>query len=152
MTAQSLIICIGNDLVADDGVGSKVYQQLLKQELPASVRLLFLGLGGLDLIEQMQGEENLIVVDAVQFGVDAGTVHNIAWKDLPHMENRPVSGHGIGVREALDICRHLYPEKMPKSCSLIGIEGTCFNELGNSLSPDVASAIPQAIKEIEQLL
>lgn len=152
MTMKSLVICIGNDLVADDGVGSKIHQQLLEKNLSPSVRLLFLGLGGLDLIEQMEGEENLIVVDAVQFGVDAGTVHNIAWKDLPHMDHRPVSGHGIGVREALDICKRLYPERMPKKCSLIGIEGSCFNELGGSLSPAVASSVPKAIKEIEKLL
>jgi len=149
---KSLVICIGNDLVADDGVGSKIYQELLTQNLSSSVRLLFLGLGGLDIIEQMEGEENLIVVDAVQFGVNTGTVHNIAWKDLPHMESRPVSGHGIGVREALDICKRLYPERMPKKCCLIGIEGSCFNELGGSLSPAVASAIPQAIIEIKKSL
>lgn len=149
---RSLVICIGNDLVADDGVGSKIYQELLAKDLPCSVRLLFLGLGGLDLIEEMEGEENLIVVDAVQFGVAVGTVHNIAWKDLPHMENRPVSGHGIGVREALDICKRLYPERMPKKCALIGIEGSCFNELGGSLSPAVASSVPQAVREIEKLL
>lgn len=149
---KSLIICIGNDLVADDGVGAKIYAQLLNSDLPSSARLLFLGLGGLDLIEQLEGEENLIVVDAVQFGVTTGTVHKITWNDLPHMAPRPVSGHGIGVREALDICKRLYPERMPQKCWLIGIEGNCFNELGGSLSPAVSAAIPEAVKEIENLL
>ncbi len=87
---DTLIICIGNALAADDGAGAGVYEELERTGLPKGTRLCFLGLGGLDLLEELAGEHQLIVVDAVQLGGDAGTVHVLDWQDIPVMGPRPV--------------------------------------------------------------
>lgn len=150
--SSALVVCIGNDLAADDGVGREIFLQLSQEVLPEGVRLSFLGLGGIDLIEQLEGEEKLIVVDAVQFGVEVGSVHLLDWDSLPHMAPRPVSGHGIGVREAVEVCKRLYPERVPQKTWLVGIEGGCFDELGGSLSPEVKKAVPEAIRIILRLI
>ena len=150
--SSALIVCIGNDLAADDRVGYEIHLQLAKEELPEGTQLTFLGLGGIDLIDQLNGEEKLIVVDAVQFGVAIGTVHMLDWNNLPYMEPRPVSGHGIGVREAIEICKRIYPERVPGNTWLVGIEGCCFDELGCGLSPAVSKAIPEAVRTVLGLL
>lgn len=147
-----LIVCIGNELVADDGVGRAVYQRLMERPLPAGVRLAFLGLGGIDLLEELAGEELLIVVDGVQLGGPAGTVHLLGWDQLPATPARPVSGHGIGIREALGVGAVLYPERVPQDIRLIGIEGSCFNRLGAGLTEAVARAVPEAVAAIMGLL
>jgi len=148
----SLIVCIGNDLVADDGVGYAVYDALIGTLLPEGTRVKLLGLGGMDLLEQMAGEPHLIVVDAVQFGTDPGTIHVLDWDQLPAMEARPVSGHGIGVREAIEVAKRIYPEKVPQKIHLVGVEGECFDQLGKGLTPTVSSAIPKAVETIVSLL
>ena len=147
-----LIVCIGNELAADDGVGRAVYELLLEQPLPDKVRLTFLGLGGIDLLEELAGEELLIVVDGVQLGSPAGTVHRLGWDQLPATSPRPVSGHGIGIREALGIGTILYPERVPQNIYLVGIEGSCFNRLGGGLTAAVARAVPEAVAVIMALL
>ncbi len=149
---KTLIVCIGNDLAADDGVGREIFLELTGRDLPAGVRPVFLGLGGIDLIEQLEGEEQLIVVDAVQFGEPAGTVHTLDWDSLPYMAPRPVSGHGIGVREAIEVCRKLYPEKVPEKTWLVGVEGECFDQLGVGLSPAVKGAVVKAVDVVLGLL
>ncbi|MGL1930440.1 MAG: hydrogenase maturation protease [Desulfotalea sp.] len=149
---STLIVCIGNDFVADDGIGQVIYSELLKQNLPDHCRIVFLGLGGVDLIEKMDGEQKLIVVDAVQFGAETGTIHKFDWLSLPALDHRPVSGHGIGVREALEICSKLYPERLPKMSWLIGVEGECFDQLGTGLSPAVSKVIPDAVASIMELI
>ena len=150
--ATALILCIGNDLVADDGAGKAVYDHLIKSRLPEGTRLSFLGLGGIDLLEEINGEDLLVVVDAVQLGAVPGTVHVLGWDDLPFMEPRPVSGHGIGVREAIEVGRRLYPGKTPRRIHLVGIEGLIFNQLGQGLTPEVAAAVPRAVAEVLRLL
>lgn len=151
MSVNSLVICIGNDLVADDGVGHVVYGELRRRDLPEGTRLKLLGLGGMALIGEFSGEELLVVVDAVQFGVAPGTVHLLGWDDLPKGGSH-VSCHGIGIREAIEVSRKLYPESSPKSVCLVGIEGQCFDQLGEGLTPEVAAGIPTAVDSILEIL
>ncbi len=147
-----LVVCIGNDLVADDGVGQAVYNSLVDISVSKGVRLEYLGLGGMDLIEQINGEDLLIVVDAVQLGADVGTVHILDWDQLPAMGPRPVSGHGIGIREAIEVSKRLYPERVPVEIYLVGIEGACFNQLGIEMTGEVKDAVPLAVRIVCDLL
>jgi len=89
----ALIVCIGNDLVADDGAGQAVHASLEAISLAAGTRLVFLGLGGIDLLEVMNGEDLLVVIDAVQLGAAPGFVHVLDWQAIPALGPRPVSGH-----------------------------------------------------------
>ncbi len=149
--ASSLVVCIGNELVADDAVGHALYQRLTEESLGGEVRLSLLGVGGMAVVDELTGEDRLIVVDAVQFGSTPGTVHVLDWDQIPCSGMRPVSGHGIGIREALQVCRKLFPEKAASEAWLVGIEGECFNRVGAGLSPKVRDALPQAVERIVQL-
>lgn len=149
---RSLIICIGNELVADDGAGFAVYEALQQTGLQEDVRLIFLGLGGIDLLDAIDGEDMLVVVDGVQLGGEPGTVHVLDWDSIPAREERPVSGHGIGVREAINVAERLYPEKVPGNTFLVGLEGRCFDRLGQGLSQEVADSVPRAVEVIRQLI
>ena len=149
---RGLIVCIGNDLVADDGIGHAVYAMLKKRALPQGVRVSLLGVGGMDLLEELDGEEILVVVDAVQFGASPGTLQVLAWDQIPTKEVRPVSGHGIGVKEALQVCRKLYPERAAQTIYLAGIEGACFDQVGAGLTPEVERAVPIMVDEIVALV
>lgn len=150
--SRALIVCIGNALAADDGAGHAVFRQLGRGRLPAGAELRFIGLGGIDLLEELAGEELLIVVDAVQFGAMPGTVHVLNWEQLPTADLRPVSGHGIGVREAIEVGRRLYPERIPEKIVLVGIEGKCFDQLLEQLTAEVAAAIPAAASTVFELV
>ncbi len=150
--SNKIVVCIGNDLVADDGVGHVIYHILVEGGIPEDTTIKLLGLGGMDLLDHIHGEELLVVVDAVQLGGDAGTVHVLEWQDIPTLELRPVSGHGIGIREAIHVAGRLYPETVPKRIFLVGVEGQCFNQLGKGLSPAVKKSVPDAVSRIRQLL
>jgi hydrogenase maturation protease len=152
VTTRTLVVCIGNDLVGDDGVGHEIFRQLSKRALPPGVRVCLLGLGGIDIIDHLDGEQLLIVVDAVQLGQPAGTVQVLPWEDIPASDLRPVSGHGIGIREALQVCRRLYPDKAAKNVYLVGVEGSCFNELGAGLTDIVRRAVPEAVGRVVELI
>ena len=148
--AHALIVCIGNDLLADDGVGHAVFR-VLDAQLPADTRLKLLGLGGMSLLDELRGEEHLVVVDAVQFGAAAGTIHVMDWSMLPSSSSH-VSCHGIGIREAIEVSQKLYPDITPKTVHLVGIEGRCFDRLGEGLGAEVAAAVEPAAAAVLDLL
>lgn len=152
MIIRSLVVCIGNDLVADDAIGHEIYRLLNERALPEGVRVCLLGVGGMDLLDEVNGEDLLIVVDAVQFGAAPGSVHVLDWEKIPSNQLRPVSGHGIGVKEALQVCRKLYPEKAAGSVYLVGVEGQCFDMVGAGLTPAVLAGLPEAVEKIIALL
>jgi hydrogenase maturation protease len=143
---------VGNGLVADDAVGGAVAACLAPADLPPGVRVEVLGTGGLALLDGLDGEDVLIVVDAVQLGAAAGTLHVLDWDALPSAPGQAVSAHGIGVREAIDVGRMLCPERMPGRVVLVGIEGACFDRLGGAMTPEVAVAVPRAAAAVAKLV
>lgn len=146
---SALVVCIGNELIADDAIGFEVYNLLKVMDLPDNVRIEFSGVGGLALLDLLGGDEKmLVVVDAVQFGAPAGTVHCLPWDNLPSFGSSSISVHGIGLKEAIDIGKALYPELIPPSIVLVGIEGRCFNRMRDSMTPETAAAADKAVEYI----
>lgn len=150
-SSSSLVVCVGNALVADDAAGPAVHEALLALGLPAATSLRLLGVGGLALLDELGGEELLVAVDAVHLGAPPGTVHEMDFDALPKA-GPAVTSHGIGLREAIEVGRRLYPERMPRRVVLVGIEGRCFDGLGEPMSPAVAAAIPAAAERVRELV
>lgn len=153
LTPRVLIVCIGNDLVGDDAAGCEVYRALNNEDLPENISLLNLGVGGISLLDHLNGTySTLIIVDAVRFGGTPGTVHRNTLASLPPTHHGAVSVHGLGIRELIDAGMILYPERMPRNIVCVGIEGTNFNECGVPLSVPVQEAIGKAVDVIRDTL
>ncbi len=144
---RTIIICIGNELIADDAVGFEIYHQLAG----CNARLEYCGVGGIDMLPLLEGETDLIVVDAVQLGAAPGTIHVIPWNLLPGGSNA-ISAHGLGLRETIEIGNLLYPQVMPEHITLVGIEGRCFNRTREYMTGDVQDAICTAVNTIRELI
>ncbi len=143
-----LVACIGNSLVADDAVGPAVYERLAAGSLPAGVRVALLGVGGLSLLDTLHGERVLLVVDAVRFGAPPGTIHVMDWENIPGAPGLPVTAHGIGVREAIEIGKLIGDRRVPDKVTLVGVEGRRFDGIGEPMAPEVAAAVAPAAEMI----
>lgn len=144
---RAIVVCIGNELIADDAAGFEVYRRL--SPLPARVE--YLAVGGIDLISLLEGESDLIVVDAVQLGAPPGTVHVIPWEELPSGAAE-ISSHGVGLKEAIEIGKILVPEQIPERVTLVGIEGCCFNRTREFMTREVAEAMDLAVYKVRELV
>lgn len=144
---RTIIICIGNELIADDAAGFEIYNLLAG----CSARLEFCGVGGIDMLPLLDGESDMIVVDAVQFGSPPGTIHVIPWDSLPRNSSQ-ISAHGLGLRETIEIGTILYPQTMPERITLVGIEGRCFNRTREYMTDEVQCAIGTAVATIKKLI
>lgn len=145
---RSIVVCVGNELIADDAAGHEVYLRLVEKGFHGRVE--YCGVGGIDMLPLLNGESDLVVVDAVQLGAEPGTVHVIPWDALPPADGA-VSAHGLGLRETLEICRILYPERMPERVTLVGIEGRCFNLTREHMTEAVARSIDRAAAMVNEI-
>ena len=147
--AHTLIIGIGNRYRGDDAFGCIVASEL-------SGFLLF----GVQCIEHdgepaalmdcWQGAQNVVLIDAVSSGADAGKIFhfNLVRQALPEEFNL-YSTHAFGVPQAVELARAL--KKLPPEISFIGVEGECF-DAGEQLSVPLLKAKDAVIANILDLL
>ncbi|RNC29027.1 MAG: Hydrogenase 2 maturation protease [Candidatus Dichloromethanomonas elyunquensis] len=111
MTAKSpkiMIMGVGNVLLSDEGLGVYFLQNLKQENLPDNVELLEGGTAGLELVHLIREVDYLIIIDAVNAGVQPGSIFRFrpdAIKVLP--ENYEVSFHQVGIMEVLTLANIL---------------------------------------------
>ena len=70
-----LVAGVGNVLDGDDGFGVELAWRLARRELPAGVKVIETGIGGMSLVQElMQGYDAVLLLDAHQAGGAPGTL------------------------------------------------------------------------------
>lgn len=150
-----LLIGIGQSLRGDDAAGLEAVRlwQARYQVggLHKDVQVELVELPGMELLGLLQGARYALIVDAVQSGALAGTLHILSPDQLRAFPREASSAHGFGVEEALALGEKLMPSLMPGELALLGIE-VANTGLGQQLSPEVAEVLPKAASLIEQLI
>jgi hydrogenase maturation protease len=78
VAGRTLIACLGNIFLGDDGFGVAVARRLAGEDLPAGTRLTDYGIRGMHLAYDLaDGWDTTILVDATQQGGEPGTVYLI---------------------------------------------------------------------------
>ena len=143
------IIGLGNVLRGDDAAGILVARHLrgLRQK---GIETVEIESGGPELLEYIEGADLAILIDAVQSGSKAGTIHFLDVTEGPiGLIVVPHSTHGINILETLELGRVL--QRFPKRVLLYGIEAGCV-EIGERLSPQVNKAVKRVATRIRTAL
>ena len=149
---KTLVIGLGNPLVSDDSVGLRVAAELksrLADRPDVDVDEDFWG--GLRLMERMAGYERAIVIDAIVTGAEPGTIHHLTPDAIP--TQRSASAHDVNLSTALEFGRQAglsLPEN--ENILLIGIEVENVLDFGETCTPAVQAAVPNAVQEVLQAL
>lgn len=142
--SRPLVVCVGDPVRGDDGVGPAVARAL--REAAPDVRVIEAAGEAAGLLGCWAGEESVVLVDALRAGEPAGTVRVLdALARDPACSAAATSSHGLGVAEAVALGRVL--GRLPGRLVVVGVAGERF-DLGTGLSPEVASAVPSAVEEV----
>ncbi len=135
-----MVIGVGNDWRRDDAAGLAVVRMLRERPCPG-LRLVELHGEPAALLDRWEGEERVVLVDAVSSGAPPGTIHRLdATTCALAGELHRSSSHHLSVAEAVELGRVL--DRLPAALELIGIEGSSF-EAGRGLAPQVELAAEQ---------
>jgi len=146
------ILCLGNELVRDDGVGIRIGNILMGLPLPPDVRVELAPQLGFDLLDVVAGAERVILVDAMSTGRPPGTCVTLEGQAIERYNTGTSLSHTIGIAELMALARKLAPERPEATLHFVGVEGIAFAEYGTELSPKVAAAIPEAVDAVLRLL
>jgi hydrogenase maturation protease len=155
---QVLVLCLGNDILRDDGVGWAI-ADALEVSLPHSplptpqsqgVVVKRSALSGFYLLDEITGWDRVLVVDAVKTGAHPpGTVLSFPFAALGSGEGP--SPHAVGLPTVVKLGRQS-GVPLPSWIHIVAIEVDDMESFIEGLTPPVAAAVPRAVAVIRSLL
>ena len=140
-----LVLGIGNLLWADEGFGVRCAEALAAQyELPADVCVLDGGTQGLYLLPYVQQAQRLIVFDAIDYGLEPGTLRLVENAEVPRfMGAKKMSLHQTGFQEVIAAAE--LTGRCPREMLLIGVQPAELEDFGGSLRAGVKARLDEAV-------
>jgi hydrogenase maturation protease len=127
----------------DDQAGWQVVA-LLRRRSDFPARLVEIS-EGTQLIDELKGCQQLIVVDACLGGQPIGTISRLEWPDPRIRTYQNHSTHGVGLCNALELAERL--GRMPQKVQVFGIE------IGSNRPLDESSAeVARAVSELSEII
>jgi hydrogenase maturation protease len=143
---EALVLGIGNLLWADEGFGVRCVEAFAATwALPPGATWMDGGTQGLYLLPYVQDARRLLIFDAIDFGLEPGTLRVLEGSAVPcYLGARKTSLHQTGFQEVL-ACAALAGH-LPEPLVLIGVQPVELDDYGGSLRPLVRARVPEAVE------
>ncbi len=151
MCSNSLVLGIGNTLLADEGLGIHLLNHL-RQHYPRFPGVTYLDGGtlGFTLASAIVDCDNLIVLDAAQLNDKPGSSKLLLGSEMDtFLTHGRRSVHEVGLVDLLTIA--LLQDRLPHNRALLGIQPAQLG-WGDAPSEIVAAALPAAAETVVELL
>lgn len=127
------VIGLGNPLMGDDGLGLAMLGRLLDGwEVPDEVQLVDGGTWGMRLLPLIEDTERLLLMDAINLGLEPGTPIALGREEIPRYLSVKLSPHQVDLRDTLAVAE--LRETLPPEIVAIGLQPERM-EMSVSLSP-----------------
>ena len=146
---STLLLGIGNDILGDDAVGL-IAVRSLKDEFQNSVAIIEAMMGGLKLMELLEGYDRVLILDAIMTKKHpVGSVLEIS-KELFH-KTVAIAPHYVSLPEAIELAGHL-GIMFPKEIRILVMEIDDPYRVTEELTPTVREALPEFIRRARDIL
>jgi len=149
---KQVVVCLGNELVGDDGVGIRIGRVLERLPLPPSVDVMIRPNLGLELIELLDEYERVVIVDALTSGRAPGTCVRLDPSETVRMASCPSCSHSLGIPEILQLVERMHPEQADRAVVIVGVEAASIDQFEVGLSESVCLALPDAVATVVDAL
>jgi hydrogenase maturation protease len=148
MKKEVLILGLGNDILMDDGIGIGLCREMQSFFKEESINFDTLSLGGLEILEYIQGYKNVIIIDAIKTpGGIPGTVYYFTPSDFKETSNLD-NLHDVSFLTALEIGKKLNM-KVPENIHIIAVEIIEDLTFGESFTPEIQKRYPEIIVQVK---
>lgn len=145
-TEMILVLGIGNLLWADEGFGVRAVEEFSRRYLcEERVTIMDGGTQGLYLLPHVQEASRLVVFDAIDYGLEPGTMKIITDDEVPaYMGAKQMSLHQTGFQDVLAAAK--LTGQYPDNLVLIGVQPVELKDYGGSLREAVRVQIDPAVE------
>ncbi|MCW5593250.1 MAG: HyaD/HybD family hydrogenase maturation endopeptidase [Burkholderiales bacterium] len=143
---DTLVLGIGNLLWADEGFGVRAVAALNEGwKFPEAVTLMDGGTQGLYLLPYVQTARRILVFDAIDYGLEPGTLQVVRDGDIPaYLGVGKMSLHQSSFQEVLSLAQ--LSGQSPERAVLVGVQPRALKDFGGGLTEIVRSRIPDALE------
>ena len=143
---DTLVLGIGNVLWADEGFGIRAVESLHSSyAFGDDVRVMDGGTQGIFLLPFVRSAKQLLIFDAVDFGLEPGTLEVVRDDDVPRfMGVKKMSMHQAGFQEVLSTAA--LSGDLPERIALIGVQPELLDDYGGSLTDTVRAQVEPAVE------
>jgi hydrogenase maturation protease len=146
---RTLVLGLGNDLIADDGVGLLAARRLAETHGHLA-DVVESGLAGLALLDLFLDYDRALVIDAIQTGTHPpGTILAIRGEELDAVV--APSPHYAGLPEMFALAQGM-GLAFPRDVRILAMEVEDAATIGAGLTPTVAAALPVLLAQAGALL
>jgi hydrogenase maturation protease len=143
------ILCLGNELLADDSLGYMVADHLRSYPI-GEIEIVSTPEAGFSLLDYFLDTRRLLVVDTVLMGkAPVGTIYVLREEELNVVAGG--SPHYVGLYESLVLARAL-GLPVAEEVVIIAVEIADCTTLGRTMHPAVRRAIPEVIRIARDML
>lgn len=147
---NTLILGIGNTLLSDEGVGIHLLHYVQQHYHWPQVAYLDGGTLSFSLAPIIEEVDALLVLDAAALKSPPGSTRCFVDTEMDYFLNTHERGvHEVGLMDVLTMVT--LTERLPRHRALVGIQPAVLT-WGESLSPDVAAALPAAAELVAATL
>ncbi len=141
------ILCLGNELLADDAFGLAAAEEL-RGRFP-QMDVVFTTDSGFHLIDYLAEIQLLVVVDSIQTGnVSPGTLYVLRSADMKSAYGP--SPHYVGLLETLQLAKELLLN-VPKDVIILAVEAADCLTLGGKMNDGVKSAVGLVVDLVAEI-
>lgn len=149
MNKKKMILGVGNPILTDDAIGPKTVDALKKDYFIPDVTYETAALGGLELVELMNGYDWVVFIDAIKTkdGVP-GTIYEFTpedFKETLHLTNL----HDINFLTALKLGAKV-GMTTPAKVQILAVEIIEDQVFSNDFTPPLAKRFPEIIVEMNE--
>jgi hydrogenase maturation protease len=144
----TIIIGLGNPVLADDSVGLRIADCLAEHLRGRSdVAVTHLHCGGIHLMEAMAGHDRAIIIDAItSAGGGPGTVYSLDAGSLLQTRNTS-SSHDASLAVAMEL-GEIVGLQLPSDIRIWAVEANDVSTFREALSPEVEQAVPLVVADV----
>lgn len=148
MRKSVLILCLGNEIVGDDGFGLVVAQRLDSQNgLGNRVDIVFAPIAGFALLDYLADREKALIVDTICTGKNhPGAIRFFSVSEFTPT-NHLYASHQINLPTALELGKQL-GVNMPRQVDILAVEAKNIDTFMEELSPPLKDAVDDAVSII----
>jgi hydrogenase maturation protease len=148
---KTLILGLGNPILTDDGVGIKVVHALESRVDDPQVTLHESSVGGLNLLDVLEGYDRAVIVDAIQTSDGTtGDVYHLSSDGFePCLHVSCV--HDVNFATALELGRKT-GLRLPRDITIVAVEVQDVITFSEECTPRVQVAVSTAVNTVLQKL
>lgn len=149
MSCKIVVVGVGNELRGDDAVGVIAARRLASCDLGEGVEVIEGHTGGINLLFDIEGADWVIIIDAVDFGAQPGSVEIFEADEVDiRVIDRVASLHHVSLADVIQLAQLT---GVAPRITLVAVQPQTIAP-GQGLSDPVAKQVDAVVRSVAELV